>query len=58
MTQHERRIIRIIGRMTDRERRTVTDLIDLVSSPEARQKLFMNINFKKNGEGIDKGRVY
>lgn len=42
MTQHERRIIRIIGRMTDRERRTVTDLIDLVSSPEARQKLFMN----------------
>lgn len=46
MTLYEKRIIRIISRMTDRERRTVTDLIDLVSSPEARQKLFMNINFK------------
>lgn len=46
MTLYEKRIIRIISRMTDRERRTVTDLMDLVSSPEARQKLFMNINFK------------
>lgn len=46
MTLYEKRIIRIISRMTDRERRVITDIPDLVSSPEAKQKLFMNINFK------------
>lgn len=46
MTLYEKRIIRIIGRMTEMERRVITDIPDLVSSSDAKQKLFMNINFK------------
>lgn len=44
MTLYEERIIRIIGRMTEKERRVITDILDLVSSSDARRKLFYNIN--------------